>query len=125
MDFKSSIIQPKNYQRINIYFHPLEIGNYSIKIPFIVDSRKCFVTITAVVVVMNLELINYQDKFVDMGSVCIGKTISKTIEVINRSESSIECVFNFLNLLPINNTNKMGDKPNIKLPSNNNKRLGL
>lgn len=100
VNFKSNIIQPKQTEEIPIYFHPLETIQYHNFIPFFVNSKIFTVSIHGEGVPLLLNLVNPADRFIDLGTTTAGKSIVKSVKVINNSTVAINAKFDIWNRLP-------------------------
>ncbi|KAF5288916.1 hypothetical protein FQA39_LY03795 [Lamprigera yunnana] len=101
INFKSKIIEPGTTEQIEIYFHPFKYENYSVKVTFYVNSRPQIIRIKGSGVPHHLRLENANEKFLNFGSVPVGKKYSIPVTVINEGLASIDIIFNFPNRLPI------------------------
>lgn len=75
-------------------------GDYITKIPFYVNSKPETITIKIKAVPIELILEDYNERFVNFGGVLAGKTVSKTVKVVNRSLTTVNVVFNLYDRLP-------------------------
>lgn len=114
-NFHSGEVGPKQEKTVTIFFHPRILGDHKIELPLFIDGKKTHVTIYGKAVPLKLNLVNQLDKFVDFGSVLVGKTVTKTVAIRNESECPVEIVFNFLERLPKRTTKEMPDE-SLELP---------
>lgn len=49
-----------------------------------------------------LEVLSLSDKFLDFGKVKVGKTVQKTVKILNMGESTVDVFFGFQSNLPFN-----------------------
>lgn len=53
-----------------------------------------------------IELVDQEQKFINLGAVLAGKQAAKTVQVMNRSNAKIYVVFDLYNRLPIHHRPK-------------------
>lgn len=99
--FKSKSVLPKKSEHIPIYFHPKEIIQYQTNIPLLLNSKLYTIPVYGQGVPLLLELINSNDKFVDLGATTVKKSVSKTVKVINNSSVDFEVMFGVWEKLPL------------------------
>ena len=99
-DFKCDEVAPQAQKNITIYFHPMILGEHRLELPLYIESKKTHVTILGKAVPLKLTLVDQVDKFVDLGSILVGKTQTKTIRVTNECECYLNIIFNFWDRLP-------------------------
>lgn len=100
MKMKSKTVQPQKTEHIQICFHPMEIKKYEVQVPFLINSKLYEIFIEGQGVPLNLEFIDAREKFVDLGSTTVKKTVSKTVKVINNSAAAVEVLFDIWDKLP-------------------------
>lgn len=99
--FKTKEIKPKITEKISIYFHPLTAKSYKTQAIFFINSKAYPIHLRGNGVPLLLEVLDEKDKFVDFGSPLIGKTVIKTIKVINKSKATVAAIFDLIDRLPI------------------------
>lgn len=98
--FSSSQIAPGKTEQIPVYFHPMEVMQYKIQIPFIVNSKARPISLQGEGVPLRIELANAADKFLDFGAIMVGKDVSKKIRILNKSAVDIDITFDIWDKLP-------------------------
>lgn len=100
VNFKSKMVMPKKTEEITIYFHPLEVGKYHNLIPFFVNSKIYTISVYGEGVPLLLNVVNPDDRFVDMSNTMIGKVAIKSVKVFNNGVVSLDVKFDIWNRLP-------------------------
>lgn len=78
----------------------MEVTQYHNLIPFFVNSKIYTISIHGEGVPLLLDLVNPSDRFIDLGSTTIGKSILRLVKVINNSVVPIDVKFDIWNRLP-------------------------
>lgn len=77
----------------------MEVTQYHNLIPFFVNSKIYTISIHGEGVPLLLDLVNPSDRFIDLGSTTTGKSVSRTVKVINNSVVPIDVKFDIWNRL--------------------------
>ncbi|XP_044751544.1 hydrocephalus-inducing protein homolog [Coccinella septempunctata] len=102
VDFKSAVVSPEECKRIEIYFSPLKKGVYETALNFFVDSKRVIIRLLGEGVPLALEVLSLTDKFLDFGKVRVGKSVQKSIKVLNSGECTVDVIFALPSKLPHN-----------------------
>lgn len=100
IDLNSSRVSPHSTLEIPIHFHPLTLGAHTVNCSFLVDSRKYPIKISGEAIKPCLQLIQAQDKHIDLGKMILGTVTKRVIEVVNRTPTTIPVSLNLWENLP-------------------------
>ncbi|KAK4880159.1 hypothetical protein RN001_008305 [Aquatica leii] len=98
--FNSKRIQPKSVEAMEISFHPFKVQQYNIELMFYINSQPHTIRIRGEGVPIAVRLKDCNDKFLNFGSVPVGKTSSISVVVLNDGLSPIEIIFDIPEKLP-------------------------
>ncbi|GJQ69846.1 hypothetical protein Trydic_g22394 [Trypoxylus dichotomus] len=104
--FKAKTIHAKKIEKIPIYFHPQELKSYAFILRFFVNSKIDEVIVRGEGTPLVIELVDQEQKFVNLGATLAGKQVTKVVQVINRSNTKIHALFDLYERLPIHHKPK-------------------
>lgn len=109
--FGSKEIRSKTTEKISISFHPMSPRKYKTRATFYVNSKSHSIVLRGEGVPLLLELVDESDKFVVIEQPTVGKSIVKTVRVVNRSRAPVVIFFDLYDRLPIFGRTKKSLKP--------------
>ncbi|KAI4465642.1 dlec1 deleted in lung and esophageal cancer 1 [Holotrichia oblita] len=101
--FKSKTIQPREIEKIPIYYHPKEVGNCVFTSQFFVNSKADDLILKGEGSPLLIELVDPEEKFINLGAILAGKQVTRTVQVINKSSTKVCAIFDIYERLPIQN----------------------
>jgi hydrocephalus-inducing protein len=91
VDFSDTTIQPGETVRVNIAFTPTDALAYSQQLVFRINSRTSqVVTIAGVGTALRLSVDKLPQRVLNFGSLRVGQTAERKVEVVNRSAIAVE-----------------------------------
>jgi hydrocephalus-inducing protein len=95
IDFKQTILMPKESTTMSISFIPRECMKYEEKVLFELNGlTRREICLKGVGTDMKIELVDSKQKVLDVGTLEVGKSSKKVVKIVNKSVASIE--FNLL-----------------------------
>lgn len=80
------------------------------------NSVKYVVKIRGEAVNINLQLVNSEDKYVDLGGVMVGTSKRYSVQVINQTPTNVNVFFDLWQKLPFHSRPRENISTGIKLP---------